>query len=69
MSKLLVSAQKKLRKVSYEGTHRVWSGHTDGVIHHGLYLEVYPAYSTGVNGSTYKKCSSERIPLTRVYSF
>ena len=69
MAKLLVSEQKKLRKVCYESSHRVWVGHTNGIIHEGLYLEVYPAYSTGEKGSTYKKCDSERIPLTRVYSF
>lgn len=69
MAKLNISEQKKLRKVTYESSHRTWNGHTDEVIHHGLYLQVYPAYSTSDKGTSYRKCDYENIPLSRVYHF
>jgi hypothetical protein len=43
-----------------------WEGRSDGIIIDGLYLKVYPAYSSD---NRYKSCNFINIPLNRIYSF
>lgn len=59
------------RKVIFNNRPDVyWEGKSDGVIHEGLYLKVYPArsYQLG-HPAQYKKTGYINVPLTRVYSF
>lgn len=68
-----VSEIKKLpRTVYYQSSLNDWMGKSTGEIHQGLYIEVYPAHSFDRSSKKYtsfKKCESIRIPLSKVYSF
>ena len=70
---LKASEIKKLpRTVYYQTSLNNWMGRSTGIIHDGLYLEVYPAHSFDRCSNKYtsfKKCEPSRIPLSRVYSF
>lgn len=65
--KLKASEIKKLpRVVAYESAPGFrWVGKSDGKIHEGLYLVVYPEYTQGNMRATNPVC----VPLSRIYSF
>ena len=46
-----------------------WAGKSDGIIHEGLYIKVYPARSFISGYGQYKKTDSINVPLSRVYNF
>lgn len=71
MEKLTVKEIKMLeRTVVYENTpDSYWQGKSDGIIHEGLYLKVYPARSSYGSKVEYMKCSSINVPLNKIYTF
>jgi hypothetical protein len=72
--KLSVKEIKALsREVIFNGWEdKMWKGKSNGLIHDGLYLEVYMANYLATSSKEkdhYKACELVRIPLTRVYRF
>ncbi|NDU95765.1 hypothetical protein [Spirosoma terrae] len=63
------------RRVTYQTATGHWAGYSDGTIHKGSYLRVYPArsYVNPSNGEyrvySFRSAKPINVPLTRVFTF